>query len=67
MPVETAFSCTEGWTPVSPRLISARRVTLLLCYLLVAADVEEPLALPADEVAANLTGWLSEWGTVMGR
>ena len=37
--MEAAFSCEEGWTPVSPRLISARRITLLLTYLLVAAVV----------------------------
>jgi thiamine transport system substrate-binding protein len=32
-----------------------------------AAVVDAPLELPSDEVAANLTGWLDEWGTVMGR
>jgi thiamine transport system substrate-binding protein len=32
-----------------------------------AATVDEPLALPAEEVAANLSSWLAEWGTVMGR
>ena len=32
-----------------------------------AATVEQPLQLPATDVAAGLTGWLSDWGTVMGR
>jgi thiamine transport system substrate-binding protein len=32
-----------------------------------AAVVDAPLALPSDEVAANLTTWLTEWGAVMGR
>ena len=32
-----------------------------------AARVEAPLQLPSAEVAANLSAWLSDWGTVMGR
>ncbi len=32
-----------------------------------AAVVDAPLELPSDEVAANLTAWLDEWGAVMGR
>lgn len=32
-----------------------------------AATVEEPLQLPPAEVAARLSTWLAEWGTVMGR
>lgn len=32
-----------------------------------AAVVDEPLSLPADEVAANLDGWLAQWDEVMGR
>lgn len=32
-----------------------------------AAVVEDPLQLPADEVATNLSAWLAEWGQVMGR
>ena len=47
MPVETAFSCDEGWTPVSSRLTSARRVTLLLAYLLVVAGVVALFLIPA--------------------
>ncbi len=47
MPVETAFSCDEGWTPVSSRLTSARRVTLLLVYLLVVAGIVALFLIPA--------------------
>jgi len=36
---EGAFSWSEGWTPVSPKLITARRVTLMLTYLLVIAGL----------------------------
>lgn len=32
-----------------------------------AAVVDAPLELPSEEVAANLSVWLGEWGTVMGR
>lgn len=32
-----------------------------------AATVANPLQLPPDQVAANLSTWLSDWGTVMGR
>ena len=32
-----------------------------------AAVVDDPLQLPSEEVAANLSTWLAEWGTVMGR
>ena len=32
-----------------------------------AAVVDDPLSLPADEVAENLDGWLAQWGEVMGR
>jgi thiamine transport system substrate-binding protein len=54
--------------PLSMFVFPAREgVVLPDVFTRFAADVEEPLALPADEVAANLTGWLSEWGTVMGR
>jgi uncharacterized protein len=34
-----AFSWAEGWTPVSERLISARRLSLVLVYVLVLAGV----------------------------
>ena len=37
-PAADAFAPpAAGWTPVSPRLATARRVTLLLSYLLVVA------------------------------
>jgi thiamine transport system substrate-binding protein len=32
-----------------------------------AAVLDDPLQLPSDEVAANLSAWLAEWGQVMGR
>jgi uncharacterized protein len=36
---EAAFSWSEGWTPVSAKLTSARRLTLLLVYVLVIAGI----------------------------
>ena len=42
-----AFSWNEGWTPVSPKLISARRVALGLVYLLVIAAVVALVVVPA--------------------
>ena len=47
MPVDSAFQCDEGWTPVSSRLVSARRVTLLLAYLLVVAGIVALFLVPA--------------------
>jgi uncharacterized protein len=37
VPSDAAFTYTEGWIPVSPRLITARRIALLLSYVIVAA------------------------------
>lgn len=34
-----AFTWSEGWNPVSPKLTSARRITLLLAYVLVAGGI----------------------------
>ncbi len=54
--------------PLSMFVFPAREgVPLPDVFTKFAATVEEPLSLPADEVAANLTDWLSEWGAVMGR
>ena len=36
---EAAFSWNEGWNPVSPRLTSARRLTLVLVYMLVVGAI----------------------------
>jgi membrane protein YdbS with pleckstrin-like domain len=36
---ESAFSWNKGWNPVSPRLTSARRLTLVLVYLLVIGAI----------------------------
>lgn len=46
MTSDTAFTHDEGWTPVSPRLITARRITLLLTYLLVVAAVVALFLIP---------------------
>ncbi|MBI1349955.1 MAG: PH domain-containing protein [Actinomycetales bacterium] len=43
---EQAFSWSEGWHPVSSRLITARRITLALVYLLVVAGVIVLFVLP---------------------
>jgi hypothetical protein len=32
-----------------------------------AAQIDQPLQLPPQDVADNLSTWLAEWGTVMGR
>lgn len=54
--------------PLSMFVFPAREgVTLPEVFTKFAATVEDPLSLPADEVAANLTDWLTEWGAVMGR
>jgi membrane protein YdbS with pleckstrin-like domain len=37
--VETAFTSADPWVPVSPRLVTARRVTLGLAYILVIAGI----------------------------
>ena len=34
-----AFAWTEGWTPVSPKLIGARRIALGLAYVIVVAVI----------------------------
>ena len=36
---ESAFSWSKGWTPVSSKLTSARRLTLLMVYVLVIAGI----------------------------
>lgn len=37
--VNVAFTSVDTWTPVSPRLVTARRITLGLAYLLVIAGI----------------------------
>jgi membrane protein YdbS with pleckstrin-like domain len=37
--VETAFTSSDPWVPVSPRLVTARRLTLGLAYALVIAGI----------------------------
>lgn len=54
--------------PLSMFVFPAREgVALPEVFTAFAATVDEPLSLPADEVAANLQAWLAEWGTAMGR
>lgn len=43
---EGAFTWSEGWTPVSPKLISARRVALGLSYLLVVVAIVALFVVP---------------------
>ena len=42
-----AFTWAEGWTPVSSKLASARRLTLVLSYVLVVALLAALFAVPA--------------------
>jgi membrane protein YdbS with pleckstrin-like domain len=37
--VSAAFSSADTWIPVSPKLAMARRVILILCYVLVVAGI----------------------------
>lgn len=48
-----AFTWSEGWTPVSPKLVVARRFTLLLSYVVVAAGVVALALLP------QVPGWIA--------
>ena len=54
--------------PLSMFVFSVREgVELPAVFADFAAVVDEPLSIPADEVAENLDGWLAQWGEVMGR
>jgi thiamine transport system substrate-binding protein len=54
--------------PLSMFVFPARQGTPLpQVFADFAATVDNPLQLPADDVAANLSAWLAEWGTIMGR
>jgi len=44
--VETAFTSADLWVPVSPRLVTARRITLGLAYVLVVAGLVVLFMLP---------------------
>jgi membrane protein YdbS with pleckstrin-like domain len=39
MAVNSAFTSEDTWTPVSPKLVTSRRITLALVYLIVVAGV----------------------------
>ena len=41
-----AFTWTEGWTAVSPRLVTARRIALALAYVLVIAGIVALVLIP---------------------
>jgi uncharacterized protein len=43
---EDAFTWSEGWTPVSEKLIVARRLSLVLTYMIVLAVVVALFAVP---------------------
>ncbi len=47
-----AFTYDEGWTPVSPRLITARRISLVVSYLLVVILVVVLFVIP------GVPGWV---------
>jgi thiamine transport system substrate-binding protein len=54
--------------PLSMFVFPAREgTTLPQVFTDFAADVPDPLQLPAEDVAAGLPTWLADWGTVMGR
>lgn len=45
--VETAFTSSDPWVSVSPRLVTARRLTLGLAYILVIAGIVVLFLIPA--------------------
>jgi membrane protein YdbS with pleckstrin-like domain len=46
MAASMAFTSDDTWTPVSPKLVTARRITLALIYLLVVAGIVLLVVLP---------------------
>jgi membrane protein YdbS with pleckstrin-like domain len=42
-----AFTSTDEWTPVSPRLITSRRISTALVYLLIVAGIAALFLIPA--------------------
>jgi membrane protein YdbS with pleckstrin-like domain len=52
---DPAFSWSEGWTPVSAKLTHARRLTLLLAYLLVIAGI---VALFVVSTVPRVVAWI---------
>lgn len=47
-----AFTYEDGWTAVSPRLVTARRISLALTYLIVVAVIVVLLVVP------DIPGWV---------
>ena len=76
-PTPTARSAVVDWllsepvqadVPLSMFVFPAREGTPLpRCSPTSPPTVDDPLQLPPAEVAANLSTWLADWGTVMGR
>jgi membrane protein YdbS with pleckstrin-like domain len=67
MAVNSAFTSEDTWTPVSPKLVTSRRITLGLVYLIVVAgavllffvpDVPRWVAGAAAAVAVVVFVWL---------
>jgi membrane protein YdbS with pleckstrin-like domain len=67
MAVNSAFTSEDTWTPVSPKLVTSRRITLGLVYLIVVAgvvllfflpDVPRLVAGAAAAVAVVVFVWL---------
>lgn len=52
---EAAFSWSEGWNPVSAKLTLARRLTLLLVYVLVVAGIVVLFAVPG---VPRMAAWI---------
>jgi membrane protein YdbS with pleckstrin-like domain len=57
MAVESAFTSQDTWTKVSPKLVTSRRITLGLVYLVVIASVIALFVLP------DIPVWVA-WATV---
>lgn len=73
MSVDATFSAPQGWTPVSPRLVTAWRLVLVLAYVVVVGvvvalflvrSVPRPLPWVGTVAAVVVFGWL--WW-LMGR
>ena len=58
MAVEAAFTSSDAWTPVSPKLVTARRIALALSYLLVIAGLVIVFLVP------DVPGWV-RWVAVV--
>lgn len=57
-----AFTYEDGWTAVSPRLVTARRISLALTYLIVVAVIVVLLVVP--DIPAWVPGLVAGIGVV---